>query len=275
MEAEAFRKAIVAAHTVFEQAKVIGYNLDILDIGGGFPGYDQPEINFDDITRTINASIDELFPKVSGVRIIAEPGRYYAASAYTLTANVIAKRQVESDLEEDKAKLMYFINDGVYGSFNCLLYDHADVKIDYIKVNRMFLISLQFQFLLMSLFVPKSIFNLNLILIQDVDKDATFNSSLWGPTCDGLDCIFEESQMPLLDVGDWVYFKNMGAYTLAAGSTFNGMPRPKVYYFIEDTQWMQMLVMMATQNMLKEFDVAKAKAKKIMQSRMLTLTSSS
>ena len=113
----------------------------------------------------------------------------------------------------------------------------------------------------------------HIILIQDVDKEAKFNSSLWGPTCDGLDCIFEESQMPLLDVGDWVYFKNMGAYTLAAGSTFNGMPRPKVYYFIEDTQWMQMLVMMASQIMLKQFDVAKDKANKLMQSRMLTFTS--
>ena len=41
----------------------------------------------------------------------------------------------------------------------------------------------------------------------------------------------------MLDVGDWVYFQNMGAYTLAAGSTFNGMPRPKVFYFIEDAQF--------------------------------------
>ena len=29
-----------------------------------------------------------------------------------------------------------------------------------------------------------------------------------------------------LGIGDWVYFRCMGAYTLAAGSTFNGMPRP-------------------------------------------------
>jgi ornithine decarboxylase len=43
--------------------------------------------------------------------------------------------------------------------------------------------------------------------------------------------------MPMLDVGDWVYFQNMGAYTLAAGSTFNGMPRPKVFYFMEDAQF--------------------------------------
>ena len=34
-------------------------------------------------------------------------------------------------------------------------------------------------------------------------------------------------RLPLsLGIGDWVYFRCMGAYTLAAGSTFNGMPRP-------------------------------------------------
>ena len=108
--------------------------MDLLDIGGGFPGYSQPEINFNDITSTINSSINKLFPEGMGVRIIAEPGRYYAASAYTLAANVIAKRQVKPRLTEEKTQFMYYINDGVYGSFNCILYDHADIEVDYIRV---------------------------------------------------------------------------------------------------------------------------------------------
>lgn len=207
LEAEAFKKAIVAARVVFDQAKEIGFNFDILDIGGGFPGYDQPSINFGEVTKTINSSISKLFPETSGVRIIAEPGRYFAASAFTLAANVIAKREVRPDMKQDKAKQMYYINDGVYGSFNCMLYDHAEIEIDYLK---------------------------------DVDLTKRFTSSLWGPTCDGLDCLAEQTEMPLLEVGDWIYFRNMGAYTLSAGSTFNGMPRPQVYYFIGDTQWSEM-----------------------------------
>jgi len=201
LEAEAFQNAILAARKVFDNAKLLGYNLDLLDIGGGFPGYSQPEINFNDITSTINSSINKLFPEGMGVRIIAEPGRYYAALAYTLAANVIAKRQVKPCLTEEKTQYMYDINDGVYGSFNCILYDHADIEVDYMK---------------------------------DFEQEETFPSSLWGPTCDGLDCILPKSQMPRLNVGDWVYFRNMGAYTLAAGSTFNGMPLPKVYHYIED-----------------------------------------
>ena len=95
---------------------------------------------------------------------------------------------------------MYYINDGVYGSFNCLLYDHAVVDIKTLDTS---------------------------------DSNDTHDSSVWGPTCDGLDCVLTSVQLPDLNIGDWVYFTNMGAYTMAAGSTFNGMPRPNTYHIIE------------------------------------------
>jgi len=60
-----------------------------------------------------------------------------------------------------------------------------------------------------------------------------YTSSIWGPTCDGLDKICEEVVLPELYDGDWIVFKDMGAYTLAAGSCFNGMPKPKLYYVAE------------------------------------------
>lgn len=242
LEAEAFQKAIMAARKVFDEAQLIGYTLNLLDIGGGFPGFDQPEINFDEVTCTINSSINKLFPEGSGVRIIAEPGRYFAASAYTLAANVIAKREVEPSLAEDKTRMMYYINDGVYGSFNCILYDHAEIEVDYLK---------------------------------DLTTEPTYSSSLWGPTCDGLDCILPQSQMPMLDVGDWVYFQNMGAYTLAAGSTFNGMPRPNVVYFIEDAQFelVKMFEQESVQMAWKNNDVPKVNAKKVQRFRISTFPS--
>lgn len=40
------------------------------------------------------------FPLDSGVQIIAEPGRYYVESAFTLAVNVIAKRVVIDDMDE-------------------------------------------------------------------------------------------------------------------------------------------------------------------------------
>lgn len=63
------------------------------------------------------------------------------------------------------------------------------------------------------------------------------SSSVWGPTCDGLDCILEDCPLPELRVGQWLFFRDMGAYTMSAASTFNGMPPPQKYYYCEQTQW--------------------------------------
>ena len=50
---------------------------------------------------TLGPLLDEHFPVTSGIRIIAEPGRYYSASAFTLAVNVFSRRTVlRSQLKE-------------------------------------------------------------------------------------------------------------------------------------------------------------------------------
>ena len=95
---------------------------------------------------------------------------------------------------------MYYINEGVYGSFNCLLFDHATVK-------------------------PH-------LLNDHHDKKDKFPSSVWGPSCDSIDCVLSNVHLPKCNVGDWMYFKEMGAYTLSAASGFNGFLPPICLYFI-------------------------------------------
>ena len=77
-------------------------------------------------------------------------------------------------------------------------------------------------------------------------------SSVWGPTCDGLDCVLPSVSLPELSPGDWLYFNNMGAYTMAAGSTFNGMPRPRVYYVIQEELWQKLQELSGEQEEEKE-----------------------
>ena len=98
---------------------------------------------------------------------------------------------------------MYYINDGIYGSFNCLRYDHATVEAEILQGEEG----------------------------REKREEATFMSSVWGPSCDGEDCVLPEVELPDLEIGAWLFFRNMGAYTLAAGSTFNGMPRPRVHHW--------------------------------------------
>jgi ornithine decarboxylase len=97
---------------------------------------------------------------------------------------------------------MYYVNDGVFGSLNCMLYDGAA--------------------------------SLAPVPLDDRKGDLCYSCSIWGPTCDSLDCLTTYQLFPELEVGDWVLYENMGAYTQTASSAFNGMPQPKIHYIISE-----------------------------------------
>eukprot|EP00470_Lotharella_oceanica_P002457 CAMPEP_0170166926 /NCGR_PEP_ID=MMETSP0040_2-20121228/469_1 /TAXON_ID=641309 /ORGANISM="Lotharella oceanica, Strain CCMP622" /LENGTH=455 /DNA_ID=CAMNT_0010404781 /DNA_START=147 /DNA_END=1514 /DNA_ORIENTATION=- len=218
---EAFHSAVVAARAAFDMGANQGFKFDILDIGGGFPGQFLPNddtagISFQAITDTLGPALDLYFPETSGVRLIAEPGRFYATASHTLATSMIGRREpsgmrinVKADTYELKLEpapgFMYYINDGLYGSFNCVMYDHVNLS----KTNHPFSLDNSWQ-------VDGST-----LVSRDV-----YPCSLWGPTCDGLDCVMEDANLPLLEEGDYVCFKDMGAYTFAAGSEFNGFKQP-------------------------------------------------
>jgi len=206
-----FYDAVVLARQAFNLAETYGIDLKMLDIGGGFPGstWDvnlQSKSNtfFEEVAKVLNVALDEHFPPSCGVRLISEPGRYMVNSSQTLAATVIGKRLTK--MEDGSQQFRYYVNDGLYGSFNCMIYDHQ------IKEGR--------------------------LLEVDGEVDASGNdapvykSSVWGPTCDGLDCIYKNVEIPEMQVGDRMYFPNMGAYTTAASSTFNGFPKPIKCYLV-------------------------------------------
>lgn len=64
------------------------------------------------VAATISASLDEYFPESSfgHVRIIAEPGRYFAASVFSLITNIIDKRAVDASVvTNDGSLLCYYL----------------------------------------------------------------------------------------------------------------------------------------------------------------------
>lgn len=74
-------------------------------------------------------------------------------------------------------------------------------------------------------------------MVQKVDHEEKFNSILWGPTCDCLDQLEPNVQLPRLAVGDWLLFPVSGAYTTAIATDFNGFPRPTFFYMISEDSW--------------------------------------
>merc|ERR1719220_1764048 len=103
----------------------------------------------------------------------------------------------------------YYLNDGVYGSFNNLVYDHASVELPLRSAEKKML---------------KDVSKENEFDGNDVkakDKPTVLFSRFFGPTCDGFDVIME-GEFPLLKEGEALIWPDMGAYTQAAASTFNG-----------------------------------------------------
>jgi ornithine decarboxylase len=80
----------------------------------------------------------------------------------------------------------YYLDDGVYGSFSGQIFDHMRY--------------------------PLEVFS---------DDERRYPSVLAGPTCDSIDLIAEDVQLPLLQLGDLVVGHMMGAYTAASATDFN------------------------------------------------------
>jgi ornithine decarboxylase len=190
-----------------------------LAAGGGYPGTDSSHLTFQDVASTVSAAIDRYFPVGCGVDIIAEPGRYFVSASHAYAVSVIAKRELseeqladasaieafgtrhdaqdEAGEEEElisinegehkkarEAQVALYINDGVYGSFNCVVFDHAVV-------------------------VPR-------VLVRktcEVNTDETIPTKIFGPTCDSIDVVLSSYELPAMNIGDWLFFDDMGAYT--------------------------------------------------------------
>ena len=58
-EANAFAAAIQEAREVFDQAVEMGFNMELLDIGGGFPGHQAAPISFEEVCyySTVSTSV--------------------------------------------------------------------------------------------------------------------------------------------------------------------------------------------------------------------------
>lgn len=94
------------------------------------------------------------------------------------------------------SKPCYYINDGAYHTFSGIIFDHQHCHVHSFK------------------------------------EDAKLvECGVFGPTCDALDVISMHELLPAdLQIGDLVYSDNMGAYSHASSTYFNGFPPAKVLH---------------------------------------------
>jgi len=91
-------------------------------------------------------------------------------------------------------KTCYYIDDSVYHTYSGIIFDHCRYGVKAFK------------------------------------RGSTEVCAVFGQTCDGLDVISQSEQLPDLDIGDLVYTENIGAYSNASSTWFNGFPPAKVVH---------------------------------------------
>lgn len=164
-----------------------------LDIGGGFL---PDEEDFRKKAMFVRSAASNL---PDGTKVIAEPGRFFAANSFDFYVRVIGKKPGPDGWR-------YTVDDSVYGQFTNSLFDQA--KPLWVRV-------------------PTG-------ADSGLGAGRPFGpGTLFGRTCDSLDVIAKATEMEELEVGDWLWFPRMGAYTRATASEFNGFPMPDV--FMTDT----------------------------------------
>jgi len=152
----------------------------IIDIGGGFEDH-----SFANAAASIRRSYGFI---PHNIELIAEPGRYFAASSHDLFVKVIGKKPAASGFR-------YTIDESLYGQCSCIPFDQA--KPRWIRVR------------------------------GGEPQRRKCQGVLYGRTCDGLDLI-AVGEAEELEEGDWLWFPNMGAYGSVTASEFNGFPNPPI-----------------------------------------------
>ncbi len=184
---ENYLQALEISAGIFNEAKKNGFPLKIMDIGGGFPiqHFDNEiGINFERMASQIKQEMKALFDR--NVAFIAEPGRFLVGPAGILVTQVIGRAFRNN-------KNYYYLNDGIYGDFSGMVFDHCKYEFKTLRRGQKFL------------------------------------STLAGPTCDSFDTLSTREEVPELYVGDVVYVKNIGAYSSASATGgFNGFPPAKI-----------------------------------------------
>jgi ornithine decarboxylase len=94
-------------------------------------------------------------------------------------------------------KVCYYIDDSVYHTFSGIIFDHIQYHLKSLK------------------------------------SGATEVSAVFGQTCDALDRISLSEELPNLEIDDLLYSENIGAYSSASATWFNGFAPAKIIHINE------------------------------------------
>ena len=187
-----YKMAIERSLMAIDTMKQFGHTPNMIDLGGGFLTEDN---GFEKSARAIRCAMGAARLRSDTIKFIAEPGRFFATNAFDLFVQVIGKKP-----SLDNEGWRYTIDESLYGQFSCVPFDHK--KPTWLRVSPGY---------------------------KGEEPRKRVKGTLFGRTCDSLDLIAASDNMEELEVGDWLWFPHMGAYTNVTASEFNGFPKPPTH----------------------------------------------
>ncbi|KAF3933614.1 hypothetical protein ABW19_dt0208450 [Dactylella cylindrospora] len=243
----AYLQGIVAAKKVWRIAAEVGYTFKLLDIGGGFM-----DENFERAAEKIGFGLDREFGELirSGeVEVIAEPGRYICASAFTLATSVIAVRE---ETEGEGGRRMLYLADGMYSNINAAMWPRELSFPEIVKGRRLARaggMETEAEGT-KARGTGSSASSDSGIEVEErgIGSDVVENEvvgewmegeyqeyTVWGPTCDCGDVILKSAWLPKgIEVGDWFVFRDLGAYSTCMRNPFNGFATKNKFYVLDE-----------------------------------------
>lgn len=173
---------------IFEQAAIKGIHLTTVDIGGGFPLQVYQTQNNEVSVESMGKTLTPLLLEYFG-----RDCTFVAEPGRSLVGSAGLLISKVIGRAKRSGKNWYYLDDGYYGTFSAIPFD-------------------------------KSIFEFY-TLKDDTEK---YPCILAGPTCDSIDVIADGVMMPEMELDDLVFVPNIGAYSWASATTFNGFDKPKV-----------------------------------------------
>jgi ornithine decarboxylase len=193
LEVGRYLEALDTVRAIFDAAQAAGIELEMVDIGGGFPvRYHDEVIDIAGMGKTISDHYHQLFG--THIQTVAEPGRCIIGDAVILVTKVI------SESVRDGRNWLYF-DDGTFGSFlEVLLY-----KMRFpLKTN------------------TSGPLQKYVLAGPTCDCIDVFSRDHNGEVC--------EVALPEMHLDDLLIAGSMGAYTYAEATRFNGFEPPEFVY---------------------------------------------
>lgn len=199
-----YTDALEFAKNVRDYGVSKGFEMNVIDIGGGFLSYNVEGYNFDECAKNVNDAFMKFFGneiKEGKLQMIAEPGTFYVDNVFNGYFKVIRQHFVTNE-EGEKIQHIY-LNDSYYSTLSNYFEDYAEIELAPLDEKNQF----------------------------EEKYQTVVHGGSFDPDFDKKKSMIK---LPNLPICDWLLAEYIGAYSVALVADFYQGSNPNVLYYMNE-----------------------------------------